>query len=46
MQGYADRLTDQEVADLASFVRSAWGNKAGAVSAGDVAAVRKSQAAH
>lgn len=46
MQGYADRLTDQEVADLASFVRSAWGNKAGAVSAGDVAAVRKSPAAH
>jgi mono/diheme cytochrome c family protein len=40
MQGYADRLTDDEVAQLATFVRSAWGNKAGAVSAADVAKVR------
>lgn len=40
MQGYADRLTDDEVAQLATFVRSAWGNKAGAASAADVAAVR------
>ena len=40
MQGYADRLTDDEVAQLASFVRSAWGNQASAVSAADVARVR------
>jgi mono/diheme cytochrome c family protein len=45
MQGYADRLTDDEVAQLATFVRSAWGNKAGAVSAADVAKVRN-QASH
>ena len=41
MQGYADRLTDEEVAQLASFVRSGWGNKASSVSASDVSKVRK-----
>lgn len=40
MQGYADRLSNEEVAELATFVRSAWDNKAGAVSAADVSAVR------
>ncbi|MGP3711028.1 cytochrome c [Brucella sp. RRSP16] len=43
MQGYADRLTDDEVAELATFVRSAWGNSAGPVKAADVATVRNSQ---
>lgn len=43
MQGYADRLSDEEVAELANFVRSAWGNEASAVKASDVAAVRNSQ---
>jgi mono/diheme cytochrome c family protein len=43
MQGYADRLSDDEVAELATFVRSAWGNSAGPVKAADVAAVRNSQ---
>ncbi|MHC9235304.1 c-type cytochrome [Pseudooceanicola sp. 502str34] len=46
MQGYADRLSDDEVAELASFVRSAWGNDAGAVTAADVAAVRAAGAGH
>lgn len=45
MQGYADRLSDEEVATLASFVRSGWGNQAGPVSARQVAKVR-SAAAH
>ncbi|MFT3690362.1 c-type cytochrome [Paenirhodobacter sp.] len=40
MQGYADRLSDAEVADLATFLRGAWGNGAGPVSAADVAQVR------
>ena len=31
----------QEVAAVVSFVRSSWGNQAGAVSASDVAKVRK-----
>lgn len=45
MQGYSDRLTDEEVAALASFVRSGWGNKADAVSAKQVAKVRAAGAA-
>lgn len=44
MQGYADRLTDDEVAELATFLRSAWGNNAPSVSAADVAKVRKATA--
>jgi len=32
MPGFADRLSDKDVADLATFVRGAWHNKAGAVS--------------
>ncbi|KDD55459.1 putative gluconate 2-dehydrogenase cytochrome c subunit [Bordetella bronchiseptica OSU553] len=40
MQGYADRLSDEEVAVLASFVRSGWGNQAGAVTQEQVAAAR------
>src|SRR5262249_53479806 len=41
MPPFAERLTDQEVADIASFVRSAWGNKAEKVTASQVAEVRK-----
>ena len=40
MQGYADRLNDEEVAALSSFLRSAWGNQAGKVSDSQVAKVR------
>lgn len=40
MQGYADRLNDEEVAALASFVRSAWGNQAGQVTRQQVAKIR------
>jgi mono/diheme cytochrome c family protein len=40
MQGYADRMNDEEVAALASFVRSAWGNQAGQVTAQQVAKTR------
>ncbi|WP_050526582.1 cytochrome c [Pseudorhodobacter aquimaris] len=40
MQGYADRLDDAEVAELASFIRSAWGNNASSVSQSDVAGIR------
>ncbi|WP_138471577.1 cytochrome c [Poseidonocella sp. HB161398] len=46
MQGYADRLSDDEVAELASFLRGAWGNDAPAVSAADVATVRAEAATH
>lgn len=40
MQGYAWRLSDEEVAELATFVRQGWGNHAGKVSASQVAALR------
>lgn len=44
MQGYADRLSDEEVATLTTFLRQAWGNNASEVSAADVAAVRNATA--
>ncbi|UYF99815.1 cytochrome c [Halomonas sp. GD1P12] len=40
MPDFAWRLSDDEVAELATFVRGAWGNDAGAVSASAVAEVR------
>lgn len=42
MPGFEKRLSDQDVADLASFVRSAWTNDAPKVTAQDVAKVRAS----
>jgi mono/diheme cytochrome c family protein len=44
MPAFGWRLTDAQVADVASFVRSSWGNQAGAVEAGQVARLRKDQA--
>ncbi|MBN3728263.1 c-type cytochrome [Burkholderia sp. Ac-20379] len=44
MPGFANRLSDDEAAQLASFVRSGWSNRAGAVDAGQVAAIRAQQA--
>ena len=47
MQGYADRLDDEEVAALANFLRTGWGNQAPNVSASDVSKVRaKGLSAH
>jgi alcohol dehydrogenase (quinone), cytochrome c subunit len=40
MPGFAWRLTNSEVAQLLTFIRSSWGNHAPSVSAGDVARVR------
>lgn len=40
MPDFAWRLSDDEVADVANFVRNAWGNEGGEVSAGQVAGVR------
>ena len=40
MPGFADRLSDEEVAALATFVRQAWSNDAEAVNADDVGPVR------
>ncbi len=41
MPGFAQRLTDRDIADVLNFVRSSWGNHAPAVSAADVAKARK-----
>ncbi|WP_115718828.1 cytochrome c [Gallaecimonas mangrovi] len=41
MPGFGWRLSDEETAKLATFLRQAWSNKAGSVSASDVAKVRK-----
>lgn len=40
MPGFADRLTDEEAAELASFVRQGWSNDAAAVGADDIAELR------
>ncbi|NVZ20718.1 cytochrome c [Pseudomonas costantinii] len=42
MPAFAWRLSDQEVADVVSFVRGSWGNKGAPVKASDVADLRKS----
>lgn len=41
MPGFAWRLSDQETAQVVSFVRQSWGNNAPAASAAQVATVRK-----
>lgn len=41
MPGFAARLDDGEIADLVTYIRNAWGNRAGVVSSGDVADLRE-----
>lgn len=41
MPPFGWRLNDQQVADVANFVRTSWGNKAPAVTASEVAKIRK-----
>jgi alcohol dehydrogenase (quinone), cytochrome c subunit len=40
MPAFRDRLSDQQVADLLTFVRSSWGNRGGAVTAQQVSTMR------
>ena len=40
MPPYRSTLSDEEVAAVTSFIRQSWGNRAGAVSALDVARLR------
>jgi mono/diheme cytochrome c family protein len=40
MPGFGWRLTNDEVAQLLTFIRNSWGNQASSVSAGDVGRVR------
>ncbi len=44
MPGFAKRLSDDEVATLANFVRSGWSNSAAAIDADAVAALRERRA--
>lgn len=41
MQGFADHLTDAQIADLTTYIRNAWGNHAEAVDADDVEDLRE-----
>lgn len=40
MPSFAWKLSDQEIADVTTFIRNSWGNHAPAVSAGDVRGLR------
>jgi mono/diheme cytochrome c family protein len=42
MPQYRAQLTNQQIADVVTFIRNGWGNSAPPVSAGDVAELRKS----
>ena len=42
MPGFAWRLSNEEVAQLLTFIRTSWGNQASSVTAGEVAQVRGS----
>ena len=46
MPAFAWKLTDAEIAAVATYARNSWGNAASPVSAGDVASLRKHVAAH
>jgi mono/diheme cytochrome c family protein len=41
MPAYAGKMSDQEIADVTTYIRNAWGNAAPAVAAGEVAKSRK-----
>jgi mono/diheme cytochrome c family protein len=41
MPSFAWKLTDQEIADVATYLRNSWGNQAASVSLADVRAARK-----
>jgi mono/diheme cytochrome c family protein len=41
MPSFAWKLTDQEIADVSTFLRNSWGNRAAPVSAGDVGRLRR-----
>jgi len=41
MPSFAWKLTDQEIADVSTFIRNSWGNQAASVSADDVRSARK-----
>jgi mono/diheme cytochrome c family protein len=46
MPSFAWKLTDQEIADVATYVRNSWGNKASPVTARQVVGLRKALKLH
>jgi mono/diheme cytochrome c family protein len=46
MQPWEKTLTDAKIADVLTYVRQEWGNKAGPISAAQIAALRKELANH
>ncbi|NTA83750.1 c-type cytochrome [Agrobacterium tumefaciens] len=46
MPGFSHRLSDQEVAELATFLRQAWSNKAAPVAADEVKTLRDNRKGH
>lgn len=46
MQPWDKTLSDAKIADVMTYVRQAWGNKGGAVSAAQIAGLRKELASH
>jgi mono/diheme cytochrome c family protein len=44
MPGFAEKLNDQQIADVVNYIRNAWGNRGSLVDARAVAAVRKAAA--
>jgi mono/diheme cytochrome c family protein len=41
MPSFAWKLTDQEIADVSTFIRNSWGNQAAPVASSDVSELRK-----
>ncbi len=41
MPSFAWKLSDQEIADVSTYIRNSWGNRAAPVSAGQVARMRR-----
>jgi mono/diheme cytochrome c family protein len=41
MPAYAGKLSDEEIADVTTYIRNSWGNSASAVTAAQVAKARK-----
>ena len=41
MPSFAWKLDDQQIADVATYVRNSWGNRASPISASTVASLRK-----
>jgi mono/diheme cytochrome c family protein len=41
MPSFAWKLTDEQIADVATYIRNSWGNEARAVSSAEVSKVRK-----